>query len=114
TPFASLRGKLSAPLRGELSSRYGSKRPDGPSSKGLFIRAPEGSEVRAVAGGRVVFAEWLRGFGNLLIVDHGNQYMTIYGNNHALLKRAGDAVQGGEVIAAAGNSGGSDQSGLYF
>jgi septal ring factor EnvC (AmiA/AmiB activator) len=80
----------------------------------LFIRAEEGAEVKAVAGGRVVFAEWLRGFGNLIIVDHGNQYMTIYGNNQAVLKRAGDVVKAGETIANAGNSGGNEQSGLYF
>ena len=112
--FAALRGKLAPPLRGELAGRYGAKRGDGPSWKGLFIRAPEGSEVKAVAGGRVVFAEWLRGFGNLIIIDHGNQYMTIYGNNQALLKRAGDPVKGGDAIASAGNSGGNEQSGLYF
>ena len=67
-----------------------------------------------MAGGRVVFAEWLRGFGNLIIVDHGGQYMSIYGNNQALLKRAGDAVKAGDSIASAGNSGGNEESGLYF
>jgi septal ring factor EnvC (AmiA/AmiB activator) len=70
--------------------------------------------VHAVAAGRVVYADWLRGFGNLIIVDHGKQYMTIYGNNQAVLKRAGDLVKAGEVIASAGNSGGNEQSGLYF
>ncbi len=95
-------------------AKFGSKRGDGPSWKGLFIRADEGTEVKAVAGGRVVFADWLRGFGNLIIVDHGSQYMTIYGNNQALLKRPGDAVKAGDVIANAGNSGGNEQSGLYF
>ena len=67
-----------------------------------------------MASGRVVFADWLRGFGNLVIVDHGNEYMTIYGNNQAVLKHAGDPVKPGEVIASAGNSGGNEQSGLYF
>ncbi|MBC7859206.1 MAG: peptidoglycan DD-metalloendopeptidase family protein, partial [Burkholderiaceae bacterium] len=95
-------------------ARFGSKRGDGPSWKGVFIRAAEGADVRAVAGGRVVFAEWLRGFGNLIIVDHGGQYMSIYGNNSTLLRRAGDAVKGGEPIASAGNSGGNEESGLYF
>jgi septal ring factor EnvC (AmiA/AmiB activator) len=80
----------------------------------LFIRTAEGAEVKAVADGRVVFADWLRGFGNLIIIDHGSQYMTIYGNNEALLKRAGDVVKTGDVIANAGNSGGNEQSGLYF
>jgi septal ring factor EnvC (AmiA/AmiB activator) len=112
--FSALRGQLRLPVRGELTAKFGSKRGDGPAWKGLFIRAPEGAEVKAVAGGRVVFAEWLRGFGNLVIVDHGGQYMTIYGNNQAVLKRPGDAVKTGDVIASTGNSGGNEQSGLYF
>ncbi len=113
-PFASLRGQLHLPVKGDLTSKFGSRRGDGPTSRGLFIRAHEGAEVRAVAAGRVVFADWLRGFGNLVIVDHGNQYMTIYGNNQSVLKRAGDLVKTGETIATAGNSGGNEQSGLYF
>ena len=112
--FEALRGQLHLPVRGDLVAKFGGKRGDGPSWKGLFIRTEEGAEVKAVASGRVVFAEWLRGFGNLIIVDHGSQYMTIYGNNQAVLKRAGDAVKSGEVIAIAGNSGGNEQSGLYF
>lgn len=112
--FASQRGRLRLPVRGEIVARYGSKRDDGPSWKGLFIRASEGADIKTVAAGRVIFADWLRGFGNLIIVDHGNQYMTIYGNNQALLKHAGDAVKAGDVIASAGNSGGNEQSGLYF
>lgn len=112
--FASLRGQLRLPVRGDLLAKYGSKRSDGPAWKGLFIGAPEGAEVRAIAPGRVVFADWLRGFGNLIIVDHGNQYLSIYGYNQAILKRSGDAVGMGEVIASAGNSGGLEQSGLYF
>ena len=113
-PFSALRGQLRLPVRGELAARFGSKRSDGPNWKGLFIRAAEGAEVKAVASGRVIFAEWLRGFGNLIIVDHGNQYMTIYGNNQSVLKRPGDVVKSGDVIASAGNSGGNEQSGLYF
>lgn len=112
--FAGLKGQLHLPLRGELTAKYGAKRGDGPNWKGLFIRAAEGSEVKAIAAGRVVFADWLRGFGNLIILDHGNQYMSIYGNNQAVLKRPGDMVKGGDVIASAGNSGGNEQSGLYF
>jgi septal ring factor EnvC (AmiA/AmiB activator) len=112
--FSSLRGQLRLPVKGELIARFGARRGDGPTWKGLFIRAAEGTEVKAVAAGRVVFAEWLRGFGNLLIIDHGNQYMSIYGNNQAVLKRAGDPVKAGDVIANAGNSGGNEQSGLYF
>jgi septal ring factor EnvC (AmiA/AmiB activator) len=112
--FAALRGQLRLPVKGDLTAKFGSKRGDGPPWKGLFIRTPEGAEVKAVAGGKVVFAEWLRGFGNLVIVDHGGQYMTIYGNNQAVLKRVGDTVKTGDVIASAGNSGGNEQSGLYF
>lgn len=114
TAFTALRGQLRLPLRGTLIAKFGSKRGDGPSSKGVFIRAADGETVHAVAAGKVVFAEWLRGFGNLLIVDHGAQYMSIYGNNQTLLKRAGDTVKGGDPIANAGNSGGSEESGLYF
>lgn len=112
--FARMRGQLRLPVRGELITKYGSKHGDGPSSRGLFIRTSDGTEVKTVAGGQVIFADWLRGFGNLIIVDHGSQYMTIYGNNQAVLKRAGDAVKAGDVIASSGNSGGNAQSGLYF
>lgn len=112
--FASLKGQLRAPVNGKLAARFGSKRGDGPSWKGVFIRASEGAEVRAVAAGRVVFSDWLRGFGNLIIVDHGGQYMSIYGNNETLLKRLGELVKPGDAIASAGNSGGQEESGLYF
>jgi len=112
--FASLKGQLRAPVAGKVAARFGSKRGDGPSWKGVFIRTAEGADVHAVAGGRVVFADWLRGFGNLIIVDHGGQYMSIYGNNQSLLKRAGDIVKAGDAIASAGNSGGNEESGLYF
>ncbi|MYM21450.1 peptidoglycan DD-metalloendopeptidase family protein [Duganella sp. FT135W] len=112
--FASLKGQLRAPVAGKVAAKFGSKRGDGPSWKGVFIRAGEGADVHAIAGGRVVFADWLRGFGNLIIVDHGGQYMSIYGNNQSLLKRAGDIVKAGDPIASAGNSGGNEESGLYF
>jgi septal ring factor EnvC (AmiA/AmiB activator) len=113
--FAKLKGLLRLPVRGELVGRFGSPRPDGgPSWKGLFIRAPAGQEVRAVAGGRVVFADWMRGFGNLLILDHGQGYLTIYGNNESVLKALGDTVRSGDPVATTGASGGSADSGLYF
>ncbi len=112
--FAALRGKGKLPVQGELAASYGAKRADGPSWKGIFIRAAEGSEVHAAGAGEVIFADWMRGFGNLLIVDHGGQYMSIYGNNQALLKRPGDRVRAGEAIATVGNSGGNEHSGLYF
>lgn len=112
--FEALKGKLRAPVAGKLAARFGAKRGDGPSWKGVFIRATEGTDIHAIAAGRVVFAEWLRGFGNLIIVDHGGQYMSIYGNNQSLLKRAGDIVKAGDAIASVGNSGGNEESGLYF
>jgi murein hydrolase activator len=113
--FAALKGTLRLPAKGEVTNRFGAARPGGgPLWKGLFIRAPAGAEVRAVAGGRIVFAEWLRGFGNLLIIDHGDAYLTIYGNNESLLRQVGDEVRTGELIATIGNSGGSQNSGIYF
>jgi len=115
SPFARLKGKLNLPVRGELRSRFGSPRQDsGLSWKGLFIAAPAGQEIKAIAAGRVVFADWLRGFGNLMIIDHGDGYMSLYGNNESLYKRVGDPALGGETVAAAGNSGGNTDSGLYF
>jgi septal ring factor EnvC (AmiA/AmiB activator) len=112
--LANHKGTLRLPTRGVVSNRFGSARQEGSTWKGLFIRAAAGGEVRAIAGGRVVFADWMRGFGNLLIVDHGGSYLSIYGNNESLLKQTGDTLRGGEVIATVGNSGGNPESGLYF
>lgn len=112
--FAGMRGRMNAPISGRIAARFGAKRGDGPTWKGMFIKASEGAEVHAVAGGRVVFANWMRGFGNLIIVDHGNEYLSIYGNNQTLLKHAGDTVKAGDQIASAGNTGGNEESGLYF
>ena len=115
TPFQQLKGKLHLPVRGELGNRFGSPRSDsGLNWKGLFIAARPGEEVHAIAAGRVVFADWLRGFGNLLIIDHGDSYMSLYGNNETLYKQVGETIRGGETIAAVGNSGGNTDSGLYF
>lgn len=113
--FSTLRGRLRLPVRGEIAGKFGSPRAEGgPTWKGVFIRAAEGEEVRAVAAGRVVYAEWMRGFGNLLIVDHGEEYLTIYGNNEAILRRTGDAVRPGDAVATVGRSGGNEDAGLYF
>lgn len=112
--FARQKGRLRLPVRGTVTNRFGAPRQEGNNWKGLFIRSATGNEVKAIAGGRVVFAEWLRGFGNLLIVDHGDAYLSIYGNNDALLKNVGDAVRAGDTIAMVGNSGGNPESGLYF
>jgi len=113
--FAALKGKLHWPVRGELNGRFGAQRAEGGAQwHGVFIRAGAGQEVKAVAAGKVAFADWLRGFGNLIIVDHGDGYMTVYGNNEALFKSPGETVTAGEPIASVGASGGQDESGLYF
>lgn len=112
--FAALRGKLRLPVRGEVTNRFGAPRAEGTSWKGLFVRAAEGTEVKSVAAGQVVFADWLRGFGNLLIIDHGDGFLTVYGNNESLFRQTGDKVKGGEAVASVGNSGGNPESGLYF
>ncbi len=114
-PFTQRKGRLNLPVRGELRNRFGSPREGGGLLwKGLFIAAPAGHEVKAIAAGRVVFADWLRGFGNLLIIDHGDGYMSLYGNNESLYKQVGAATRGGETVAVVGNSGGNTDSGLYF
>jgi len=106
---------VASPVRGELAARFGSPRSGtGLRWNGWFIAAARGSPVKAPAPGRVVFADWLRGFGNLLILDHGDGLMSLYGNNEALLKAVGEDVRRGEQIAAVGNSGGNTDSGLYF
>lgn len=113
--FARLKGHLKLPVAGAIANRFGAPRAEtGVPWKGLFIRAAEGSQVKALAGGRVVFADWLRGFGNLLIIDHDDGYMSLYGYNEAVLKQVGETVHAGDVVSAAGNSGGNAESGLYF
>jgi len=115
SPFEQLRGKLTLPVKGVVSNQFGSARPDSTVLwKGLFVRAAANQPVKAVAAGRVVFADWLRGFGNLLIIDHGQGYMSLYGNNETLYKQVGDVLRGGDTVAAVGNSGGNEDSGLYF
>jgi murein hydrolase activator len=114
-PFSGLKGSLHLPVAGELMNRFGAPREDGGVNwKGLFIRAAQGTAVKAIAAGQVVFAEWLRGFGNLIIVDHGEGYMSLYSNNESLYKQVGERVQPGDAIAMVGNSGGQPDTGLYF
>ncbi len=113
--FATLKGHLRLPVRGELMNRYGAPREEtGATWKGLFIRSISGETVHAVADGRVVYADWLRGFGNLLILDHGRGYMSLYANNDGLLRQVGESVLGGDPIAHVGASGDNVESGLYF
>jgi len=114
-PFDQLKGKLTLPVRGEITNRFGTPRPESTVKwKGLFLRTSSGQTVKAIAAGQVVFADWLRGFGNLLIIDHGDGYMSLYGYNETLYKEVGDIVHGGDTIAAVGNSGGNENFGLYF
>ncbi len=113
--FNRLKGKLALPVAGEILHKFGQSRDGGgPAWKGLFIRARQGQEVRAVGSGRVAFADWLRGFGNLLIVDHGDGYLSLYSNNESLYKQPGEPVRAGDVVAAVGATGGQDETGLYF
>lgn len=111
--FAQLQGRLAWPVRGKLKKTFGSQRTEG-SWDGVLIETQEGADIRAVSRGRVVYADWLRGYGLLMILDHGQGYMTLYAFNQTLYKSPGDWVETGEVIAAAGNSGGRQQAGLYF
>ncbi|WP_282365554.1 murein hydrolase activator EnvC family protein [Pseudomonas sp. PS02290] len=115
--FEQARGKLPWPVDGRLLARFGESRGDDERTKwdGVLISAAAGSQVRAVHGGRVVFADWLRGAGLLVILDHGNGYLSLYGHNQSLLKEAGDVVKAGEAISTVGNSGGGqDTPALYF
>lgn len=113
--FAQLRGKLNFPVAGDLIGRFGAQRAgQGTAWRGVFIRAPNGTKVRAVSNGAVAYSDWLRGYGNLLIVDHGGGYLSIYGNNDALYKKVGDTVRTGEAVASVGASGSEAESGLYF
>jgi septal ring factor EnvC (AmiA/AmiB activator) len=114
-PFAGMQGKLLLPVEGRISHRFGNHRNQGKLRwHGIFIDAAEGESVYAVHYGRVVFSDWLRGFGLLMIISHGEGYMSLYGHNQALFRETGDWVSAGEVIAAVGDSGGQDKTGLYF
>lgn len=113
-PFAQRRGELPWPSKGRVSVNFGQAKIGNLRWDGVMISAPEGREVHAVHAGRVAYADWLRGFGLLVIIDHGDGYMTLYGHNQSLFKETGDWVSAGEVIASVGNSGGRDQTGVYF
>lgn len=115
TPFAQARGRLPRPVEGDALNRFGATYSDGNLHRqGIVLRAAEGSPVRAVHPGRVVFSDWLRGSGLLVVVDHGEGYMSLYANNGSLIKRNGDWVNRGEALATAGNNGGMEQPGIYF
>lgn len=109
-----LKKGLRWPLRGTVMARFGTDRPEGGMWRGVLIKARDGTPIHAVGGGTVVYSNWLRGFGNLLIVDHGEQYLSVYAYNQSLLKQVGDSVRAGEPLALAGSTGGQVDSALYF
>lgn len=109
-----VKGKLNWPTKGKTTRKYGSTLAQGLRSNGIVIGGKEGNAVNSVHHGRVVYADWLRGFGLLVIIDHGKGYMSLYGYNQALYKQVGDYVESGEAIATVGQSGGQQQPGLYF
>lgn len=113
--FAQSQGRLPWPLQGRVVHGFGNPRAEGRMTwNGILIAAEEGAQFRAVQGGRIVFADWLRGFGLMTIVDHGSGYMTLYGQADALTGKVGDAVEAGEVLGRAGRSGGQKEPGIYF
>lgn len=112
--FAALRGQLPWPVTGTLVARFGQARAAGLKWAGHLIAAPEGTAVRAPYAGRVLYADWLQGLGNLLILDHGGGWITLYAHNAALLKSAGEKVDAGDSIAQVGDTGGEGRSALYF
>ncbi len=109
-----LKPGLRWPVKGQVMARFGTDRPEGGVWRGVLLRATEGTSVQVVASGTVIYANWLRGFGNLIIIDHGQQYLTVYAYNQSLLKQVGDTVKTGETIALAGSTGGQVDSALYF
>jgi len=113
--FAKRKGDLAWPVKGKVAKLFGKqKKPSNLQWQGIMIYAPAGNHVRAVSHGRVAFADWLRGFGYLIIIDHGNSYLSLYGHNESLFKSAGEWVEPGDIIGTIGSSGGQQKPGLYF
>lgn len=114
-PFAKEKGKLLLPVSGQIAHHFGTAKNNGKLRwEGIFISAPVGTQVKAIHYGRVVFSDWLRGFGLLMIIDHGDGYMSLYGHNQILYREVGDWVAAGETIATVGDTGGETRAGLYF
>ncbi|HFC53750.1 MAG TPA: peptidase M23 [Gammaproteobacteria bacterium] len=113
-PFGSGDGAPRWPVAGAIQARFGSPRSAELRWKGVLIQAEEGQPVHAIAAGKVVFADWLRGYGLLVILDHGSGYLSLYGHNQSLQKEVGSRVRAGEIISTVGNSGGNERAGLYF
>ncbi|MGP1722092.1 murein hydrolase activator EnvC family protein [Shewanella frigidimarina] len=112
--LVSQKAKLKWPTNGRVSKRFGSNRSGQIVWKGTVLSAPEGQNINAVASGKVIYADWLRGFGMVLVIDHGKGYMSLYGHAQTLLRQPGDMVKTGESIALVGRSGGQSEPGLYF
>ncbi len=113
-PFVEQRGRLGWPVQGTLTRDFGARRGDGPPSNGVLIAAERGADVRAVWHGRVAYADWLPGLGLLLVLEHGDGFMSLYGHNEVLFRTVGDWVAAGQVVGQVGDSGGRDSAGLYF
>lgn len=113
-PFADTRGTLAMPVNGAPANRFGERRNAEIRWRGWLISAEQGEPVKAVHGGRVIYSDWLRGQGLLVVIDHGDGWLSLYARNHSLLRRVGDRVKSGDLVARAGASGGSEASGLYF
>jgi septal ring factor EnvC (AmiA/AmiB activator) len=114
-PFAKLRGQLAWPVKGNVKTVFGQHRALSEMRwQGVLIEAPVGNHVRAISNGRIAFSDWLRGLGNIIIVDHGDSYLSLYGHNESLFKSAGEWVEAGDIIASVGSSGGQKSSNLYF
>lgn len=113
-PLSGLRGRLGWPTEGGVQGRFGAARPEGGTWRGLFIATDAGQPVRAVADGVVAHADWMRGYGNLIILDHGGGYLTVYANVDSMLYEPQQRVKAGETIATTGSSGNMGRSGLYF
>ncbi|GAW94582.1 MULTISPECIES: murein hydrolase activator EnvC family protein [Colwellia] len=114
TGLSKLKRKLSWPVKGRMLHRFGSRKQGYLKWKGVLISAPISRQVQTIHNGTVLFSDWLKGYGLLTVIDHGNGYMSLYAHNQTLLKAVGDRVETGEPIALVGQSGGQDQSGLYF
>ncbi len=113
--FAELKGKLAWPVKGKIRKLFGRNKPLSELRwQGVVIEAPNGRQVKAVSHGRIAFADWLRGLGNLIIIDHGNSYLSLYGHNESLFKSAGEWVEAGDIIGTIGSSGGQNKPALYF
>lgn len=114
TGLKNLKGQLNWPIKGRLKHRFGTRKQGYLKWKGVLLSAPVGKTIHSIYNGKVLFSDWLKGYGLVSIIDHGNGYMSLYGHNQTLLKSVGDSVEAGEPIALAGQSGGNEQSGLYF